>query len=105
MFEVGKKYQYEDRTIFLCAALYERYGMFVVADDPKDVVPRLFGPVSYSKLKEYKEPQKVEAWVNVHKAKDGSLSFGIPHKTKETALMFAFPQIIDTIKIEYTETI
>jgi hypothetical protein len=56
--------------------------------------------------KEYKEPQKAEAWVNIYKHhKTGSLSFGIPHKTKETALIFAVgDQIIDTIKIEYTET-
>jgi len=107
MLEAGKKYKQSRSGIVYECVWANKIGAVLV-----DVAPNsaqyYVDQLTNSRYEEYKEPQKVEAWVNVFRDLDtNQLTFGHTYETEAIAKSYArFGPIfrtIDTIKIEYTE--
>lgn len=107
-FEVGKKYKRKGRdSIYNCLFAHRvaggSWGTFDLEDD---YIPRThqWG----SDWSEYKEPRKIEKWVNVYDMPYGSLDIGaIAYNSKEKAIEVAHnnKRLLDTVKFEYTEKV
>lgn len=114
MFEVGKRYTPigEGRTASVIEVLFvtDNTAMIrIIEHEIHSIVgsEHAYHKSVFSHWKEVKEPRKAEAWVNVYKNLGGALYIGglVYTNEKECKRSQLAKCYVDTIKIEYTETL
>lgn len=97
MLEVGKKYTFQDNpTVYTCEFITkEGFAVLSLTSPRPNYYPIVEPPSKFSNWKEYKEPQTIIGYVGVYKRPNGELYFSLYQKPNDN--------LIDTVKIEYTE--